>query len=72
MTTNLINKHDAAKYLKTERGVAHTTPNGDAFWTPFGTVRACIDCGAIVAGGPTRCGRCAKEATPAMGALEGK
>jgi len=26
------------------------------------TVRACLDCGALVAGGPTRCGRCAKDA----------
>lgn len=32
----------------------------DAFARPFGTVRQCIDCGALVAGGPTRCGICAK------------
>lgn len=25
------------------------------------TVRECIDCGCLVAGGPTRCVRCAKE-----------
>jgi hypothetical protein len=34
------------------------------------TVRACLDCGALVAGGPTRCGRCAKDApgdTPESG-----
>lgn len=30
-----------------------------AFARPFGTVRVCIDCGCLVAGGPTRCGRCA-------------
>lgn len=28
------------------------------------TVRACIDCGALVAGGPTRCMRCAIEGAP--------
>jgi hypothetical protein len=26
------------------------------------TVRECLDCGALVPGGPTRCGRCAKDA----------
>ena len=37
-------------------------PVGDgAFAPPFGTVRACVDCGCLVAGGPTRCGRCAPE-----------
>lgn len=25
------------------------------------TVRECVDCGCLVAGGPTRCGRCAKD-----------
>jgi hypothetical protein len=25
------------------------------------TVRECIDCGCLIAGGPTRCKRCAKE-----------
>ena len=25
------------------------------------TVRACIDCGCLVAGGPTRCMRCVRE-----------
>lgn len=35
-----------------------------AFAPPFSTVRACIDCGCLVAGGPTRCGRCAKDVTP--------
>jgi hypothetical protein len=28
---------------------------------PFGTVRVCADCGCLVAGGPTRCKRCADE-----------
>jgi hypothetical protein len=28
------------------------------------TVRECIDCGALIAGGPTRCVRCAKEGAP--------
>jgi hypothetical protein len=37
-------------------------PVGDgAFAPPFGTIRVCIDCGCLVAGGPTRCVRCAKE-----------
>lgn len=31
-----------------------------AFAPPFGTIRACIDCGCLVAGGPTRCVRCAE------------
>lgn len=30
----------------------------------LGTVRACIDCGALVAGGPTRCVRCAVTGPP--------
>lgn len=25
------------------------------------TVRTCIDCGCLVAGGPTKCGRCAAD-----------
>jgi hypothetical protein len=33
-----------------------------AFAPPFSTVRACIDCGVLVAGGPTRCTRCANDA----------
>jgi hypothetical protein len=33
-----------------------------AFASPFGTIRKCIDCGCLVAGGPTRCGRCARDA----------
>lgn len=28
------------------------------------TVRECIDCAALIAGGPTRCIRCAKEGPP--------
>lgn len=40
-------------------------PVGDgAFAPPFGTIRVCIACGCLVAGGPTRCVRCAKAATP--------
>ena len=31
------------------------------------TVRECIDCGCLVAGGPTRCVRCAKEGAPSNG-----
>jgi hypothetical protein len=27
----------------------------------LGTIRECIDCGCLIAGGPTRCKRCAKE-----------
>ena len=34
------------------------------FWEPFGTVRECINCGCLVAGGPTRCIRCAKGNEP--------
>lgn len=30
----------------------------------LGTVRACSGCGALVAGGPTRCTRCAYEGDP--------
>jgi hypothetical protein len=29
---------------------------------PWPTVRACIDCGALIAGGPTRCGYCVDKA----------
>lgn len=41
------------------------TYNGvDAFVPGIGTVRECIDCGALIAGGPTRCKRCAVEGAP--------
>ena len=43
-------------------------PRGDgtheepqAFIPGLGTVRECIDCGCLVAGGPTRCKRCVRE-----------
>lgn len=37
-------------------------PVGDgAFAPPFGTVRACVGCGCLVAGGPTACARCAQD-----------
>jgi hypothetical protein len=37
----------------------------DGFVRELGaTVRECIDCGALIAGGPTRCIRCAKEGAP--------
>ena len=39
--------------------------DGDAaFAPPFGTVRVCLDCGCLVAGGPTRCRRCAADVVP--------
>lgn len=34
----------------------------ETFIPGIGTVRQCIDCGCLVGGGPTRCGRCAKDA----------
>lgn len=37
----------------------HRVSEDTAFAPPFGTVRACVACGCLVAGGPTRCGRCA-------------
>jgi hypothetical protein len=36
---------------------------GEGFLFGVGTVRTCIDCGCLVGGGPTRCVRCAREAT---------
>lgn len=33
----------------------------EAYIEGFGTVRECRDCGVLVAGGPTRCIRCANE-----------
>lgn len=40
-------------------------PVGDgAFAPPFGTIRACLDCGCLVAGGPTRCSRCVRADPP--------
>lgn len=36
-------------------------PSGDGFVRGLGTVRACIDCGCLVAGGPTRCKRCVRD-----------
>lgn len=37
------------------------TSDDTAFAPPFSTVRACVDCGCLTAGGPSRCGRCAKD-----------
>ena len=37
-----------------------------AFAPPFGTVRVCIGCGCLVAGGPTRHSRCVKDSANAM------
>lgn len=34
----------------------------DTYIHGLGTIRACLDCSALVAGGPTRCGRCTREA----------
>lgn len=31
-----------------------------AFAPPFGTIRACITCGGLVAGGPTMCMHCVR------------
>ena len=39
------------------------TADDTRFLWPFGTVRACVDCGVLVSGGPTRCLRCAGIAT---------
>ncbi len=39
----------------------HSVSDDTAFARPFGTIRACLDCGALVAGGPTRCARCARD-----------
>ena len=37
----------------------------DGFIADIGaTVRDCLDCGCLVAGGPTRCVRCAEEGPP--------
>ena len=36
----------------------------DTFVDGVGTVRECKDCGALIAGGPVRCIRCAKEGAP--------
>jgi hypothetical protein len=48
-----------------ERGWQWRPVSGDtAFAPPFGTVRACADCGCLVAGGPSRCGQCAKGGSP--------
>ena len=33
----------------------------EAFIPGIGTVRACINCGVLIAGGPTRCMRCVDE-----------
>ena len=44
------------------------TYNGaDAFVEGIGTVRECVDCGCLIAGGPTRCIRCVKEGKPGIG-----
>jgi len=37
---------------------------GTGFIDGIGTVRACLDCGVLVAGGPTRCMECAQMVGP--------
>ena len=37
---------------------------GEAYIEGLGTVRACLDCGCLVLGGPTRCAACADKAPP--------
>ncbi|HEY6509798.1 MAG TPA: hypothetical protein VIY56_17365 [Vicinamibacterales bacterium] len=44
----------------------------DTFIPNIGTVRSCLDCSALVAGGPTRCGRCAREACGLCGQGPGR
>lgn len=39
----------------------------DTFLPGVGTVRDCLDCGALIAGGPTRCKRCADECRRPVG-----
>lgn len=36
----------------------------DTFIYGIGTVRECMGCGALIAGGPTRCIRCAETGDP--------
>lgn len=38
--------------------------SGTGYIDGIGTVRACIDCGVLVAGGPTRCMDCAQKVGP--------
>lgn len=41
-----------------------TEQKPETFIPGLGTVRECIGCGALIAGGPVRCIRCAKEGDP--------
>ena len=57
MTRRLAEKDNRMDIYKWNR---YTLPEG--FIKELGcTVRTCIDCGCLVAGGPTRCGRCTKD-----------
>jgi hypothetical protein len=45
-----------------ERGWQYRPINNDTgFAPPFGTIRVCIGCNCLVAGGPVRCVRCARD-----------
>ena len=49
-----------ARIKELENTIRHVdNPGNEAFIPGLGTVRACLDCGCLVAGGPTRCVRCA-------------
>jgi hypothetical protein len=54
----------AARVAKLEEATKdadwHRVGDG-AFARPFGTVRQCTECGALVGGGPSRCVRCAQS-----------
>lgn len=53
---------DALAEVKREAPAGHIV---DGFLSELGcTVRDCLGCGALIAGGPTRCKRCARESEP--------
>jgi len=57
-----IRENMEATHIKFHKGPEQTPPAiPQSFLPGLGTIRECLDCKCLVAGGPTRCMRCAKE-----------
>jgi len=59
---DLVEPDDYCDFHPGLLGVSLPPGQDDTVFVPrLGTIRQCAECGCLVAGGPTRCGRCAEE-----------
>lgn len=60
-----VNNDGTFRLRDMNTGVSTAGPRPGTGWIDgIGTVRACLDCGVLVAGGPTRCMDCAQKVGP--------